>query len=225
MISLPELIQEIYELYGSTKIAEYNEEEDNIIENLVEYAINNPIHFASDMISLYYALAPDYKYAQDDYEHIAKTLLDYALAYNILAERNDKIAEETIETINDAISSTSIEDVSELMQTVQDHLNTLHTIGEEFANLFVEYIEKIGFSDESYKQVIEYYTRLLLLLSIELLNYELAFALSGAVSSLLDKISDKIDDPDIDEWIYEIQEEIYKTLSGEPILQQQEEEE
>jgi len=209
MITLSELVKSVLENYGK-----YASDEN--ITFLSQVAEENPDLFISDYLGIFYNLSnPNYvKTASDGYlTDLEKAFAEYNLALDELYERNPKLASDITDTIINITDNVSTEDYTQLLKEIIEQYGILAEMGETLAEKFCEYLENIGFSDVSYKQVLEYFTRLIFGVSVELFSIPLIIFLSGVHDKLESIVgTDKIDDPQIDEMIKDYKDAIIETF-------------
>jgi len=209
MITLSELVKSVLENYSK-----YASDEN--ITFLSQVAEENPDLFISDYLGIFYNLSnPNYvKTASDEYlTDLEKAFAEYNLALDELHERNPKLASDITDAIINITDNVSAEDYTQLVKGIIEQYSILAEMGETLAEKFCEYLENIGFSDISYKQVLEYFTRLIFGVSVELFSIPLMIFLSGVHDKLESIVgTDKIDDPQIDEMIKDYKDAIIETF-------------
>jgi hypothetical protein len=86
-------------------------------------------------------------------------------------------------------------------------------MGTELGDKLCGYLDQIGYSDISYKQILEYYSRILFTIASEFVAIPMMLLLSGVHERFETEVgNNKIDDPDIDQMVLDYKDAIIETF-------------
>ncbi|MFZ8855896.1 MAG: hypothetical protein ACO2OX_01720 [Candidatus Nanopusillus sp.] len=209
MITLSELVKSVLDNYKK-----YASNEN--ITFLSQVAEENPELFISDYLGIFYNLSnPNYvKTASDEYlTDLEKTFAEYNLALDELHERNPKLASDITDTIIDITNNVNVDDYQEIIEDILSQYSFIVQMGVELGDKLCGYLDQIGYSDISYKQILEYYSRILFAIASEFIAIPMMLLLSGVHERFEKEVGDnKIDDPEIDQMVSDYKDAIIETF-------------